>query len=131
MQSFAPLENLRSAQAQSAVGRGGSAATNIQAAPRPPLSWGPPTMAVLPLADIATEVPWRAGPIIPDPTSFTASRVGTVKIHAAPTFTLSPGAPTMAVIPSEDNATEEPCRACPTDCVLKSIPGCGLQTVPL
>src|SRR5208282_6573826 len=41
------------------------------AAPMPLLSSGPPTMAVLPSADTATEVPWSTcGPAAPLPTSF-------------------------------------------------------------
>jgi hypothetical protein len=41
-----------------------------QAAPRPPLSDGPPTIAVLPSADRETEIPCCAPPTLPVPTSF-------------------------------------------------------------
>src|SRR5262249_13743875 len=41
----------------------------IQAAPTPLLSFGPPTMAVLPSADSATEVACQAFPTAPVPTS--------------------------------------------------------------
>jgi hypothetical protein len=37
------------------------------AAPPPLLSLGPPTMAVLPSAEMATELPWEALPTAPEP----------------------------------------------------------------
>src|SRR5664280_2044297 len=42
---------------------------NTHTAPAPELSWYPPTTAVLPSAEIATELPCSAGPIAPVPTS--------------------------------------------------------------
>ena len=103
------------------------------AAPTPRLSPGPPTMAVLPSADSATEVPWSAaGPAAPVPTSLLPCWVQTpllrVKTHAAPTSELSPGPPTMAVLPSADSATEVPWPAAPTAPVPTSLLPCWVQT---
>jgi hypothetical protein len=84
--------------------------TKTHTAPVSPLSLSPPTMAVLPLADSATDWPWLAFPTAPVPTSLLACWVQTpplqVYIHAAPAFELSKGPPTMAVLPSPDSATE-------------------------
>jgi hypothetical protein len=57
------------------------------AAPAFPLSAGPPTMAVLPSAESATDEPWRADKA-PSPTSFPCCvhvPALRVKTHAAPT----------------------------------------------
>ena len=74
---------------------------------------GPPTMAVLPSADSATERPCAAFPTASVPTSLLPCWVQTpplrVKTHAAPVYELSPGPPTMAVLPSADSATDQPC----------------------
>src|SRR6516225_7357552 len=89
------------------------------AAPRPKgtdrshgLSPGPPTMAVLPSADNATDTPWRALPIASVPTSFLPCCVQTppvrVNTHAAPALPLSAQPPTMAVLPSAESATDIP-----------------------
>src|SRR6478752_6943707 len=60
----------------------------IHAAPAPPLSFCPPIIAVLPSAESATEIPCRAGPIAPLPTSLPPCCVHMlperVKIQAAP-----------------------------------------------
>src|SRR3974377_2240236 len=64
------------------------------AAPMYELSSTPPTMAVLPSADSATETPWAAFPTAPVPTSLLPCWVHTpplrLKTHAAPAFELSP-----------------------------------------
>src|SRR5207244_2205834 len=81
----------------------------------------PPTMAVLPLAETATHIPWpggNAGSPAPLPTSLLPCCVQPsllrVKTHAAPVVRLSLGPPTMAVWPSADNATAMPWLALPT-----------------
>ena len=88
------------------------ARTKTHAAPMPSCRRGPPTIAVLPSADSATEKPWPAFPTAPVPTSFDPCWVQTpplrVKTHAAPAFELSSGPPTIAVLPSADSATEKP-----------------------
>src|SRR5262249_40870169 len=65
------------------------------------LSPAPPTMAVLPSADNATDVPWRALPTASPPTSFLPCCVQTpplrVNTQAAPVLPLSDHPPTMAV----------------------------------
>src|SRR5712675_1436594 len=64
------------------------------------LSPGPPKIAVLPSADNATDMPWRALPTALVPTSFLPCCVQTpplrVNTHAASV----PHPPTMAVLPS-------------------------------
>jgi hypothetical protein len=91
------------------------------AAPVALLSICPPTIAVLPSLDSATEVPWRASPTAPVPISFSPCWVQRpwllrVKTHAAPGPMpgLSLGPPTMAVLPSPESATEVPCAVDPT-----------------
>src|SRR6516225_10590172 len=112
------------------------------AAPRPNgadrshwLSLGPPTMAVLPSADSATEMPWQALPTAPLPTSFLPCCLQTpslrLKTHAAPVLPLSDHPPTMAVLPSADSATDIPWRALPTAPVPTSFSPCCVQTPPL
>src|SRR5580658_8501256 len=80
------------------------AEVKTHAAPACELSPAPPTMAVVPSADSATEAPWRAAPTAPLPKSFDPCWVQTpplwVKTHAAPVFDLSSGPPTIAVVPS-------------------------------
>jgi hypothetical protein len=108
---------------------------NTQAAPADELSTGPPTMAVLPSPDSATEVPCRALPTAPVPTSLVPCWVQTpplrVKTHAAPARELSLSPPTIAVLPSADSATEVPWRAFPTAPLPTSLVPCWLQTPPL
>src|ERR1019366_1464314 len=84
-------------------------------------------IAVFPSPDSATELPCRAPPEAPVPTDLPpcwphtpAERTYT---HAAPIPTLSLGAPTMAVFPSADSATELPCPAV-------SVPTAGTAPVP-
>jgi hypothetical protein len=85
----------------------------IHAAPVP-LSPLPPTIAVLPSAVSATEVPCAAAPIASLPVSLPPCCVhpesSRVKIHAAPVDALSAAPPTMAVRPSAEIATDLPCR---------------------
>src|SRR6516165_6139165 len=87
---------------------------NTQTAPTEVLSPGPPTMAVLPSADTATELPWWAPPAAPVPTSLLPCWAHTpplrVYTHTAPARLVSScGPPTMAVLPSAETATEVPC----------------------
>src|SRR6266436_108780 len=100
---------------------------------------------MLPSAESATDVPWRALPTAPVLTSLLPCCAQTppvrVNTHAAPTAPrpkgadrsrgLSPGPPTMAVLPSADNATDEPWRAPPTASVPTSFLPCCIQTPPL
>src|SRR5215212_11152759 len=98
-------------------------------------SSGPPRRAVLPSADKATDVPWRALPPALLPTNFLPCCLQTspvrVKIHAAPMLLLSAGPPTMAVPPSADNATAMPWRAFPTAPVPTSFLPCCVHASPL
>jgi hypothetical protein len=108
------------------------------AAPVFKLSPGPPTMAVSPSADSATDTPWAAGwgPTAPVPISLLPCWVQTpllrVKIHTAPVCPRSPGPPTMAVLPSAESATDEPW---PGGVLSPSLPTsllpCWVQTPPL
>src|SRR5262245_45393436 len=112
------------------------------AAPRPKgtdrshgLSPGPPTIAVLPSADSATDMPWLALPTASVPTSFLPCCVQTpplrVNTHAAPVLLLSDHAPTMAVLPSADSANDIPWLALPAAPVPTSFLPCWLQAPPL
>jgi hypothetical protein len=68
-------------------------------------------MAVLPSADNATEAPWPAYPTAPMPTSLVCwvhAPLLRAYTNAAPVPKVSLGAPTMAVLPSADSATEMP-----------------------
>ena len=82
---------------------------NTHAAPAPPLSLLPPTIAVFPSPEIATETPCVAAPTAPVPTSLLPSCVHTAPfltyIHAAPLSLLSNGPPTIAVFPSAEIET--------------------------
>src|SRR5262249_32396328 len=118
---------------------------NTNAPPAPSSSANPPTMAMLPSADSATDVPWRAPRKAPLPRSLLPCCVQTpprrVTTHAAPaapnpkgtdrSHGLSPGPPTSAVLPSADSATEVPWRAPPTAPLPTSLLPCCLQTLPL
>src|SRR5262245_53587395 len=99
------------------------------------LSPNPATTAVFPSADTATEFPWLEAPAAPVPTSFVPCWVHTpplrVHTHAAPLKLLSPSPPTIAVFPSADTATENPCRAAPTAPAPTSLVPCWLHTPPL
>src|SRR5215831_10670544 len=99
------------------------------------LSPGPPKIAVFPSADNATDMPWRALPAASVPTSFLPCCVQTpplrVNTHAAPALPLSDHPPTMAVLPSADNATDMPWRAFPTAPLPTSFLPCCVQVPPL
>src|SRR5262249_36358695 len=99
------------------------------------LSPGPPTIAVFPSEDNATDVPWRALPPASLPTSFLPCCVQTpplrVNTHAAPVLLLSDHPPTMAVLPSAESATDMPWRSFPTAPVPTSFLPCWLQALPL
>src|ERR1019366_1688149 len=78
---------------------------------------GPLTMAVLPSAEMNTEVPWAAPPTAPEPTNLGPCCVQTpplrVHTHAAPAPPygappLSFFPPTMAVLPSPESETDCP-----------------------
>src|SRR3954454_5496156 len=112
---------------------------NTHAAPTWLLSKAPPRMAVLPSADNVTERPCMAVPTASLPTSFgpccthsttVPPRVKTslrAKTQAAPTPLLSPGAPSMAVLPSADRVTT-PCAAAPTEPLPTSLGPCSVHT---
>src|SRR5271157_868274 len=90
-------------------------------------------MAVLPLDDSATEVPSWAAPLSPAPVIFCCCVQVLplrVKTHAAPAFEMSPGPPKMAVLPSPESATEDPCSGFPL--LLLPISICwSVQVLPL
>src|ERR1017187_9588432 len=106
-----------------------------QAAPAVVLSVGPPTMAVFPSADRATDIPCSALLTAPVPKSLPPCWFHTppvrVSTQAAPALLLSPGPPTMAVFPSADNATERPCPAPPAATVPTSLSPCWFHTPPV
>ena len=86
--------------------------TNTQEDPLPPRSPSPPTMAVLPSAEIATEEPcWAYKP--PVPTSLLPCWLHMHPVRINIQAALSPGPPTMAVLPSAETATEIPCWGTP------------------
>src|SRR5262245_38962170 len=104
---------------------------NTHAAPIVLLSLGPPTMAVLPSPERATDAPWDHKPppySLVVPTSLPPCCLQTpplrVNTHAAPvgptrggrsrSALLGPGPPTMAVLPSADSATDIPWLVLPT-----------------
>src|SRR4029077_9628716 len=104
------------------------------AAPRLPLSDCPPTTAVFPSADTATEFPWNAMPTAPVPTNLAPCWLQTpplrVYTHAAPALPLSALPPTTAVFPSPDSAMDRPCCALPPAPVPTSLAPCWLHAVP-
>src|SRR5258706_127186 len=91
---------------------------NNHAAPAFVLTENPPTIAVLPSEERATEKRCSAIPTAPIPTSLAPCCVQTpplrVNTHTAPAFVLSVNPPTIAVLPSEERATDSPCCAAPT-----------------
>src|SRR5262245_35333730 len=99
------------------------------------LSPGPPTMAVLPSADNATDMPWRALPTASAATSFLPCCVQIpprrVNTHAAPVLLLSDQPPTRAVLPSAESATDMPRRGFPTALLPTSFLPSWLQAPPL
>src|SRR6516164_5917492 len=111
------------------------------AAPRPKgtdrshrLSPGPPTMALLPSADNATDMPWRALPTAPVPTSFLPCCVQVPPLRVNTHAPSAPQPPTTAVLPSAESATDIPwpggnggsLAPVPT-----SLPPCCVQVPPL
>jgi hypothetical protein len=81
---------------------------NTQAAPVLPLSDHPPTIAVLPSADSATDIPWRALPNAPVPTNLFPCWVQTPPLRVNTHAPSARHPPTMAVLPSADSATDIP-----------------------
>src|SRR5262245_56557857 len=112
-------------------------ATKLKAhiAPVPLLSCRPPTMAVLPSPDSATDVPCPAFPPAPLPTSLWPCWLHTpplrLKTQTAPNEALSLGPPTMAVLPSSDSPTDVPCTEPPTAPVPTRFEPCCVHTPPL
>src|SRR5262249_39659676 len=108
---------------------------NTHVAPAKPLSRFPPTMAVWPAPDSATDRLCGALPPASAPTSLPPCWLHTpplwVKTHTAPAALLSAGPPTSAVLPSPDSATEVPWSAVPTAPVPTSLFPCWLHTPPL
>src|ERR1700691_4045020 len=100
------------------------------AAPASELSVNPPTMAVLPSADSATEQPCSAAPTAPEP-SGSSTLPPRVKTHAAPANELLPRPPTIAVLPSADSATDQPCSVAPTAPAPTCFAPCWVHTPPL
>src|SRR5215470_19854501 len=93
----------------------------------------PPTMAVFPSAESATEKPWDSvqrweGPQISGvPTSFACwvhAPPDRVYTHAAPASLLSLGPPMIPVFPSPESETEWPCSASPVAPVPTSFGPC-------
>lgn len=100
-------------------------------APGKLLSNGPPTIAVLPSAEIATAWPCWDWPMDPLPTSLGPCWVQApfvfTNTQAAPVFWLSPAPPTMAVFPSFESAMEVPTAEVPEGSVGLRFP-CRVQT---
>src|SRR5262245_10097539 len=98
------------------------------------LSLGPPTIAVLPSAERATDHPWFEPPTAPLPTSFLPCCVHTPRLRlntqAAPVLLLSDHPPTMAVLPSADRARDIPRCARPTAPSPTSLPSCVHTPLP-
>src|SRR5579864_414562 len=105
----------------------------IHNAPRLAASAPPCTAAVLPSADNATDQPCIASPTAPVPISFGPCCVqippDRVKIQLAPTLSSSNAPPRMAVLPSEDKASDQPKQDCPAPSLLTSF-ACWIQELP-
>src|SRR5262249_60559709 len=84
---------------------------NTQAAPVFPLSDHPPTIAVLPSADSATDMPWRALPTAPVPPNWFPCRLQPPPLRLNTQHPSARHPPTMAVLPSADNPTDHPLPA--------------------
>src|SRR5262245_21814425 len=117
-------------------GGGGGVWMNTHTAPARLLSPGPPTAAVLPSADSATDRPcWPKKPTVPVPTSLSPCCVQTpplrVATHAAPVRALSPGPPPRAVLPSADSAAEVPSAEVGAAPSATNLPPCCVHTLPL
>jgi hypothetical protein len=72
------------------------------------LSDHPPTMAVFPSAERATDMPWRAFPTAPVPTSFLPCCVQEPPLRVNTHAASAPQPPTMAVLASAESATDIP-----------------------
>ena len=86
---------------------------NTHVAPLPPCLRGPPTIAVRPSADRATEEPCHALPTVPVPTNpFCRVQTPPLRPNTAtvPAPSCNGGSPTRAMLPSADRATEGPKR---------------------
>src|SRR2546423_550024 len=123
---------------------------NTHAAPVLLLSDHPPTLAVFPSAERATDMPWRASPTAPLPTSFVPCCVqsspprpathppqppplrltpqpappGRPTADRSRSALLGPGPPTIAVFPSADRATDMPWLVLPAAPVPTSLGHC-------
>src|SRR5664280_407145 len=106
-------------------------AAKTHTAPIPPASPSPPTMTVVSSPEIATDFPCRAGPTAPVPTSLLPccdhTALFRVYTHTAPVLELSRGAPTMAVFPSAEIATEVTCPAYQLASVPTSLLPCWMN----
>src|SRR5450759_983023 len=91
-------------------------------------------MAVLPSEERETDLPWNALPTAPVPTSLLPCCVHTpperVNTHAAPAVPLSKYPPTIAVLPSAEMETDQPCFGIPTAPVPTSLLPCCVHTPP-
>src|SRR5215475_11244002 len=107
---------------------------NTHAAPVLLLSDHPPTIAVLPSADSATDIPWRAFPTAPVPTSFLPCCIQTLPLRVNTHAASVPHPPTMAVLPSAETATDIPWPSgnggSPAPLPMSLLP-CCVQTSPL
>src|SRR5579872_7352458 len=112
----------------------------IQTAPAPSPSLTPPTAAVLPSPESATQKPWLAlkEPAPPVPTSLGPCWLQTppvrVNTHAAPYAPVAPlslGPPRIAVFPSPESATDQPCPASAEAPAPTSLVPCWLHTPPV
>src|SRR6185312_6111986 len=100
-------------------------------APAAELSSHPPTIAVLPSAESATEVPCWGVPTPPVPTSFWPfcchRPLARVNTHAAPVLVSSSEPPMIAVLPSADSPTDVASAAAPTAPLPTSLLPCCLN----
>src|SRR5262245_55926030 len=107
---------------------------NTHAAPVLPLSDHPPTMAVLPSAESATDMPWRAFPTAPVPTSFLPCclQLPPLRVNThAPSASLPP---MTAVLSSAESAAAAPDMGCHAGCLAPlptSLLPCCVQILPL
>src|SRR6266581_572877 len=81
---------------------------NTHAAPVLLLSAHPPTMAVLPSPESATDMPWRALPAAPVPTSLFPCCLQTPPLRVNTHAPSVRHPPIRAVLPSPDRATDIP-----------------------
>src|SRR5579864_2278926 len=85
-----------------------------------------PTSAVLPSPEIATDRPnCSAASFCVSSCCCDQAPLDRVKTHAAPVKSLSASPPTIAVLPSEESATDRPCPEPPTAPVPRSLGPCS------